>query len=217
LRRHAALPWVLPFLIFIGLLAIQSAISIPAWLRFTISVAAILAVSRSPLRGGPSKPLFSILIGTAAFVIWVAPDVIAPSWRHFMLFDNSMWRPVATTPVSSRADPWFLIPRVAIGVIAVPILEELFWRGWLMRWIVDAQDFERVPLGTYSPAAFWLVAILFASEHGSFWDVGLAAGIVYNWWMVRTRNIWDCIIAHAVTNGILAAYVIGAGQWQYWL
>jgi len=101
--------------------------------------------------------------------------------------------------------------------VAVPILEELFWRGWLMRWIIDPQDFEKVPLGTFAPAAFWLTAILFASEHGSFWDVGLAAGIVYNWWMIRTRNLWDCIIAHAVTNALLAAYVIGAGQWQYWL
>jgi hypothetical protein len=34
---------------------------------------------------------------------------------------------------------------------------------------------------------------------------------------VRTRNLWDCILAHAVTNGALAAYVVLAGQWQYWL
>jgi CAAX prenyl protease-like protein len=99
----------------------------------------------------------------------------------------------------------------------VPILEELFWRGWLMRWLIDSKDFERVPLGTFAPAAFWLTALLFASEHGSFWDVGFAAGIVYNWWMIRTRNLWDCILAHAVTNAVLATYVIGAGQWQYWL
>jgi CAAX prenyl protease-like protein len=203
--------------IFIGLLAIQQAVAVPAWLRFTLSMAAILAVSRVPLRGGPSKPLLSILIGIAVFVIWVAPDVIAPNWHHFILFDNSMWRPTATTPLASRADPWFLLPRVAISVVAVPILEELFWRGWLMRWIVDSRDFERVPLGTYAPDAFWLVALLFASEHGPFWDVGLAAGIVYNLWMIRTGNLWDCILAHAVTNGILAVYVIGAGQWQYWL
>jgi CAAX prenyl protease-like protein len=218
LRRHAAVPWVLPFLIFIGLLAIQQAVSIPAWLRFTVSLAAILAVSRVPLRGGPSKPLLSILIGVAVFVLWVAPDVIAPWWRHSVLFDNPITgRPEGNTPPASKNDLVFLLFRVATTVIAVPILEELFWRGWLMRWIIDAKDFERVPLGTFQPAAFWLTAILFASEHGSFWDVGLAAGIVYNWWMIRTRNVWDCIIAHAVTNGILAAYVIGAGQWQYWL
>jgi hypothetical protein len=218
LRRHPAIPWVLPFLIFIGLLALQQVVSIPAWLRFTVSMAAILAVSRVPLRSRPSRPLSSILVGIAVFVIWVAPDVLVPSWHHFILFDNSiMGHPAGNTPPASKNDPVFLAFRIAISVIAVPILEELFWRGWLMRWIIDSRDFERVPLGTFQPAAFWLVAILFASEHGSFWDVGLAAGIVYNWWMMRTRNVWDCILAHAVTNGVLAAYVVGAGQWQYWL
>jgi CAAX prenyl protease-like protein len=218
LRRHPAVPWVLPFLIFIGLLALQQAFPIPAWLRFTASMAAILAVSRVPLRGGPSKPLLSILVGIAVFVIWIGPDLIAPGWHHFILFDNRiMGHPAGNTPPASKNDPVFLIFRIAITAIAVPILEELFWRGWLIRWIVDPHDFEKVPLGTFAPAAFWLVAFLFASEHGPFWDVGLAAGIVYNWWMVRTRNLWDCILAHAVTNAILAAYVIGAGQWQYWL
>jgi CAAX prenyl protease-like protein len=218
LRRHPAVPWILPFLIFISLLVLQQAVSVPVWLRLAISMAAILAVSRAPLRGWPSKPLLSILIGIAVFVIWVAPDVIAPSWHHFILFDNSIvGHPAGNTPPASKNDPLFLFFRVAISVIAVPILEELFWRGWLMRWIIDPANFEKVPLGTFQPAAFWLVAILFASEHGSFWDVGLAAGIVYNWWMIRTRNVWDCILAHAVTNAVLAAYVIGAGQWQYWL
>ncbi|HEY3826576.1 MAG TPA: CAAX prenyl protease-related protein, partial [Bryobacteraceae bacterium] len=218
MRRYPAVPWILPFVVFIGLLALQQAVPVPAWLRFVVSMAAILAVSRPPLRGGPSKPLLSILVGVAVFVIWVGPDFLVPNWHHFILFDNPiMGHPAGNTPPASKNDPVFLIFRIAISVIAVPILEELFWRGWLMRWIIDSNNFERVPLGTFQLAAFWLVAVLFASEHGSFWDVGLAAGIVYNWWMIRTRNVWDCIIAHAVTNGILAAWVIGAGQWQYWL
>jgi CAAX prenyl protease-like protein len=181
-------------------------------------MAAILLVSREPLRGRPSKPLLSVLIGIAVFIIWVAPDRIAPWWHHTLPFNNAITgSPAGNTPPASKSDPVFLFFRIAISVIAVPILEELFWRGWLMRWLVDSNHFEKVPLGTYATGAFWLVALLFASEHGSFWDVGLAAGIVYNWWMVRTRNLWDCILAHAVTNGVLAAYVIVAGQWQYWL
>jgi len=217
LRRHPALPYVLPFFVFIGLLALQQLVPIPVGLRFVISIAVILAVSRAPLRGAPSKPLLSILIGIGVFIIWVAPDLIAPWWHHTFLFDNALWRPVGSTLRISKTDPEFLLIRVAVSALAVPVLEELFWRGWLMRWLIDSGHFERVPLGAYAPAAFWLTAILFASEHGSFWDVGLAAGIVYNWWMIRTGNLWDCILAHAVTNGILAAYVILAGQWQYWL
>lgn len=181
-------------------------------------MAVILAFSREPLRGRPSAPLLSVLLGLAVFVIWVGPDAIAPAWRHSVLFNNPVvGHPAGNTPPASKNDPVFLFFRIAISVIAVPILEELFWRGWMMRWLIDADHFDRVPLGTYAPMAFWVVAALFASEHGSFWDVGFVTGIVYNWWMVRTRNVWDCIVAHAVTNGVLAAYVVLAGQWQYWL
>ena len=170
------------------------------------------------MRGGPSKPALSILLGIAVFIIWVAPDAIAPSWRHTILFDNPFTgHPAGNTPPALKSDPVFVFFRIATSAIAVPVLEELFWRGWLMRWIIDSRKFENVPLGTYAPAAFWVTALLFASEHGPYWDVGLAAGIVYNWWLTRTHNLWDCILAHAVTNGILAAYVIAAGQWQYWL
>jgi CAAX prenyl protease-like protein len=181
-------------------------------------MAAILAVSLPVLKGRPSKPLFSVLIGLVVFVIWVGPDVISPAWRHSILFDNGIiGHPAGNTPPESKNDGVFLVFRIAVSVVAVPILEELFWRGWLMRWIIDPNHFERLPLGAYTPTAFWLVALLFASEHGSFWDVGLLAGIVYNWWMVRTGNLWDCIIAHAVTNAVLAAWVVMGNHWQYWL
>ncbi len=216
--KHPAIPYVLPFAVFIALLAIQSAVPVPVAVRFLVSIAAILAVSLPALHGGPSKPLLSIALGLAVFAIWVGPDVLVPRWHRFILFDNGIiGHPAGNTPPASKSDPVFLLFRIAISVIAVPILEELFWRGWMMRWIVDPNDFTRVPLGSYAPTAFWVVAVLFASEHGPFWDVGLVTGVIYNWWMIRTRNIWDCILMHAVTNGALAAWVVAGGHWQYWL
>ena len=46
------------------------------------------------------------------------------------------------------------------------------------------------------------------TRFGSYWDVGLITGVLYNWWMVRTRSLADCIVAHAVTNACLAIYVV---------
>jgi hypothetical protein len=74
-----------------------------------------------------------------------------------------------------------------------------------------------VPLGRYTAVSFWAVALLFAAEHGPYWEVGLIAGVAYNWWLVRTRNLADCVLAHAVTNALLAGYVLVFNQWQYWL
>ena len=84
-----------------------------------------------------------------------------------------------------------------------------------MRWLINT-DFWKVPLGTYRPFAFLLTAVLFASEHGPYWDVGIIAGLIYNWWMVRTKSVGNCILMHAVTNGLLSVYVVWMGQWQYW-
>ena len=193
-------------------------VPLPIALRCIISLGTILAVSLPALRTVPSKPLLSILLGLAVFFIWIGPDLISPNWRHLILFDNAIIGHAAgNTPPASKSDPVYLFFRIVISVVAVPVLEELFWRGWLMRWLIDSHDFTRIPLGTYAPNAFWFVAILFALEHGSFWDVGLITGIIYNWWIVRSRNLWDCILMHAVTNGALAAYVVLGGHWQYWL
>ena len=196
------------------MLGLQKILPVPQSLRFVLLVVAICYSSREVLRGRPSRPLLSVVLGLAVFAIWVGPDFLFPGWHHSVLFSNAIMGTPTGTP---QTDLVFLVPRIAISVLVVPVLEELFWRGWMMRWLIDAEHFERVPLGQYAPQAFWIVAVLFALEHGSFWDVGLVTGLVYNWWMVRTRNLWDCILAHAVTNAALAAYVVFAGQWQYWL
>jgi hypothetical protein len=35
--------------------------------------------------------------------------------------------------------------------------------------------------------------------------------------MVRTRNLGDLILAHAVTNACLCAWVLATGRFEYWL
>jgi CAAX prenyl protease-like protein len=159
----------------------------------------------------------SLAIGVLVFVIWVGPDLLFKGYRHSWLLENAITGKAATS-FANRADlTWpVLTLRMARAVVIVPILEELFWRAWMMRWIVSP-DFQSVPLGTYVPLSFWIVAVLFASEHGPYWDVGLGAGIIYNWWMVRTKSLGDLILAHALTNFLLGAYVIGTGRWEYWL
>ncbi|MGI8988541.1 MAG: CAAX prenyl protease-related protein [Bryobacteraceae bacterium] len=217
MRRHPALPFVLPFAAFFLFLAVQQLLPVPQWLRFVLIGAILLVVSRHVLGLRFVNPAASVLLGVLVFALWIGPDLLFPSYRDFWLFSNGvMGRPVSSMAAGQKADVWFLVFRVLTSVVTVPILEELFWRGWLMRWLID-RNFERVPLGSYTPESFWIVALLFASEHGSYWEVGLAAGVAYNWWMIRTKNLWDCILAHAVTNACLAAYVIGWGQWQYWL
>jgi CAAX prenyl protease-like protein len=97
------------------------------------------------------------------------------------------------------------------------MLEEIFWRGWLARWLINADDFTAVKLGTFTTSSFLIASVLFASEHGPYWEVGLLAGFIYNWWIMRTRSLADCIVAHGVTNALLSGYVLKTGQWEYWM
>ena len=186
-------------------------------LRVTVMTAVLWFIARPVIDLRVQHLVTTLAIGILVFVVWVAPDLLIKGYRHFWLFDNAVVGKAATSFESPVTLGWTVLAlRMVRAVIIVPIVEELFWRAWLMRWLID-NDFEKVPLGKYSAQAFWIVAVLFASEHGSYWDVGLLAGIIYNWWMVRTRSLGDLILAHAVTNGILGAYVIAFGKWEYWL
>lgn len=220
--RHPALPYVAPFATFVAIMAIERATGLPdAWmypLRALATLAVLLVFSRTALRSRPGRPLASAVLGAVVFVLWIGPDVcFGPGYRHFWLFQNSFTGAAASSiPGAMQTNPWFLILRTASCALLVPPVEELFWRGWAMRWLIAA-DFNKIPLGTYRAGAFWVVAVLFATEHGPYWEVGLATGVVYNWWIVRTRNLTDCMIAHAVTNGLLSVYILATHQFQYWL
>jgi uncharacterized protein len=210
------LAFITPFLIYAGMIAFPLSPGVLFPLRCVIVLAVLVFLSRPYVSLRPSRPLASAAVGIFVFVIWVAPDLLF-HYRHHWLFENSITGHAASSlSPALRGNVLFLAVRVLSSVALVPVLEELFWRGWLMRWWID-RNFLAVRLGTYQTTAFWVVAVLFASEHGPYWEVGLLAGIAYNLWLIRTGNLADCILAHAATNGTLAAYVLAAGQWQYWL
>jgi CAAX prenyl protease-like protein len=218
--RRATIAYIAPFLAFVGMMGLERLIPLPPqWLylaRFIVVTALIAVFSWPVLSFRPSAPVASIALGVAVFAIWVAPDVLF-GYRHHWLFENAVTGAAASSLAPHlKGNIGFIVLRTCSSAILVPILEELFWRGWMMRWLIR-NDFLTVPLGEYLPSAFWIVAVLFASEHGPYWEVGLVAGVVYNWWMVRTRNLTDCILAHGVTNAVLSIYVLLTGQWQYWL
>jgi len=209
-----------------GLLALQSVLAhfrlslsdlADQILRVAVMAAVLWFIARPVINLRVRHLAPTLLIGLAVFAIWIAPDLLFKGYRHYWLFDNALVPKAATTlsidGVMSRP---VLALRMIRAVVIVPIVEELFWRAWLMRWLISPA-FEKVPLGAYQATAFWLCALLFASEHGAYWDVGFIAGVIYNWWMIRTRSLGDLILAHAVTNACLSAYVIAAGKWEYWL
>ena len=221
LLRNPGVPYVVPFVVFLVFLALQKVNPLPAVvegpLRLILLSGVLYVFSKRVIDLHATALAPSTLIGIAVFVIWILPDVLFPQYRQHWLFQNAVTgRLTSSLATPDRLDPIVLGSRILRAVVLVPIIEELFWRAWLMRWLISPK-FDRVRLGSYQAQSFWITALMFAAEHGPFWDVGLIAGIAYNWWMVRTRSLGDCILAHAVTNACLCGYVFATHRWEYWL
>jgi CAAX prenyl protease-like protein len=206
--------------VFLGFLALQPLVDLPPLLEqllWFVGMAVVIAtIARPALDFHVRQWAGTIAMGVGVFVLWIAPELLFPGYRAHWLWSNPFTGTVsAGLPESERSNLAVLLLRGLRASLIVPIVEELFWRAWLMRWLIRP-EFAQVALGAFAPKAFWIVAILFAAEHGPYWDVGLACGILYNWWMVRTRSLGDLILAHGITNACLSAYVVAAGKWEYW-
>lgn len=219
--KHPNVPYLAPFLTFMAMLAIQKSLAfLGDWeyaVRVAVVGAAIWFFSRPVLDFRVRFFAGSLAIGVATFVLWIAPDTLFPGWRQHWLFTNSVFGEVRVSLSAAQlSSPVLLLFRTISAAVMVPILEELFWRAWMLRWLVD-QDFEKLPMGSADRQSFWIVAALFALEHGPYWEVGLATGLIWNWWMTRTKSLGDLIFVHGVTNLVLSLYVIWSKKWQFWM
>ena len=210
---------IAPFALFIFLLALESLLAGRVgdlqWLtilRPFIVAVALAALWRyyEELHGLPRIAwrhwIAGIALGLAVFGAWIVLD------HGWMVMGNP--RGYAPLTESGRVDVTLAALRVAGFVLIVPVMEELFWRSFILRWI-DARDFLAKDPRSVSLTAFALSSALFASEH-SLWLAGLVAGAAYNVCFMGSRNLWVPILSHATTNATLALWVLATHQWHLW-
>ncbi len=153
---------------------------------------------------------FATFIGIAALVIWIAPQQWMGKPPRLTGFD----------PAFFGAEGWPYHLNVALRflrlVIIVPLVEEIFWRGFLLRYLIK-EDFTQVPFGTYSAMSFAIVTLGFTLEHApADWPAAALTGVLFNLVAYRTRSLSACVLTHAVTNALLGIFVLRTGQWGFW-
>ncbi len=149
----------------------------------------------------------AVVVGAVVCGLWIALD--AP------------WMQIGTatagfTPLDAQGQlQWPLIALRWIGAaLLVPVMEELFWRSFLMRWIEDA-TFEAVDPRRVGFKAIVLSTFVFMLAH-TLWLAAIVAGLAYAWLYRRSGKLWLAVIAHAVTNGVLGVWVVLTGNWAFW-
>lgn len=210
-NEHPAAPYIVPFGTFIVLTALIPYIPHGQLWGYPIKTAIVggLLLFFASDYGKPQALYlwFATIIGVAVFLIWIAPEGLYP-----LLEESTPFDPYA------HLSGYLVIAWIAVRLlgasIVVPIMEEFFWRGFLLRWLIQ-QDFNKVAIGTFTWPSFLITTLLFGLEHQR-WLVGIIAGIIYNLLLYRTKSIWACVVAHAITNLTLGIYVIATGQWQFW-
>ena len=106
--------------------------------------------------------------------------------------------------------------RIVVACTAVPVVEELFWRAFLLRAMIHWDRFDRLPLGQFSWFAFWGTSLLSTIQHPDNWGVSILCWMFFNALFYWTRSIWCLIVVHAVTNFALYWYVVRVGDWSFW-
>jgi len=160
-------------------------------------------LKRFPLSG--SAILTALATGVVVLVLWVS---LGADW---MIVGSSS----GFDPRTNGQVDWLLVAiRIVGAALVVPVMEELFWRSFLMRWIV-APDFQTVETSQLGLKSFVITILLFGFEH-NLWLAGIVAGAAYSLLYMRHKNLWSPILAHAVTNGLLGVWVLQTGNWSYW-
>lgn len=159
---------------------------------------------------GAPRWLLASGIGILALVVWISPQSFLGADPRLEGFDPTIFE-------GSPLLYWLTLSmRFLRLVVLVPLVEEIFWRGFLMRYLVN-QNFESVRFGTFTPLSFFGVAFAFMLVHSpTDWPAAFVTGVLFGWVAVRGKSLLACVLAHAATNLILGAYIVMTRQWGFW-
>lgn len=154
------------------------------------------------------EALLAVLVGALVFGLWIHLD--AP----WMTLNTAATEAFVPKTEAGALDWPLLAVRAAGAALLVPVMEELFWRSFLMRWL-QAPLFEAVLPQRVGLKALVLSTFVFVLAH-TLWLAAAIAGLAYAALYIRSGKLWPAVLAHAVTNGLLAAWVVATGNWQFW-
>ena len=238
IRQSPTLLRVVPFAVFVVLTYGQGKFGVTSifWmylLKTVVGVAMLRVVWPwiSELRWKVSWE--AIVAGVGVFAIWVGLDSLYPNLNNLIgdflcpvlgrvglaslcpsEASSPAWNPHAAFGQGSILAWFFIAVRLLGSSLVVPPLEEAFYRSFLYRYVID-QDFDRVSLGAFRWKAFLLTSLFFGFAHNE-WLAAILCAFTYQGLVIWRKRLGDAMVAHAITNCLLALWVATRGAWQFW-
>lgn len=208
-------------------LRVRPALSLPPFLSdpavvrilpFIVFMASALLASTGSQAPGELYPWRALAMGAVLALLW--PSLRALPWRvdPWALVAGiaiaGMWIAVAPAAgdapygaLSGAALTFWLILRILGTTLFVPIIEELFFRDYLISRLSPSRS------GWSMLLAVAISTAAFAALHDR-WLVAAIAGLIFAAQIWRSRNVTDAILSHGVANGLIALYALTTGAWH---
>ena len=217
-RQSPTLARALPFVLFLAITVIGSEWGGAArfWLYAVKSIFGAWALWALASVLKEMRWAFSweaVVVGASVFGLWVGLDGFYPAlgggsdgtegWNPFTAFEGQL------------ALAWFfVIVRILGSTLVVPPLEEVFYRSFVYRYLMDG-DFEKIPLNAFRWMPFLITSVAFGLAHFE-WLPGILCGLLYQGLVIRKGRLGDAMTAHAITNFLLGVYVVARGAYHFW-
>jgi hypothetical protein len=192
--------------------------------KILLTLAAVAAVWPSYQQFPFRVTLLAPVVGAVGVVLWIGicklelePALLGPLGLDSIL---GLGQRSAFNPLDELAEHplWaygFLAIRFLGLVAVVPLIEEFFLRAFVMRFVIDA-EWSKIPFGTLTPTAIVAGTLFGMLTHPAELFAAAVWFTLITWLMFATRSVWDCVVAHGVTNLLLGIWVVTTGDWQLW-
>jgi membrane protease YdiL (CAAX protease family) len=237
LTQSPTLVRVAPFAVFIGLMLFQDRFGESGrywiYLAKTLAAAAMLLVVVRHVEELEWRFSWeAVVVGVAVFALWIGLDGRYPPLNA--LYANHLcpllqklglakdcslsiappWNPNEAFGIRSPLAVFFIVVRIAGSSLVVPMLEEVFFRSFVYRFLAS-KDWLAVPLGKFQLMPFVVASLVFGVEHHQ-WLAGILCAFAYQGLVIWKGRLGDAVTAHAITNFLLGVWVVWRGAWQFW-
>lgn len=197
----------------------------------TLIVSAVLCFYWRHYQFKPAKGwLLGAVMGVVGIGIWLLPTTLY-DYFGFTKETVGVWEYFGVMPRTDGFDPGVLIPEFGMAgywgstlmrflraVVIVALVEELLWRGFLMRFLLDPDgDYWKKPFGVAHWKSYLVTTGLFMSIHQPVDFLGaFFFGSLMYWVAVRTKSLTACVVMHGVANLLMGIYALGFGKYGLW-